>query len=50
MSKDEIVLELTKLVYEQAIKDSHASESDDNVEKIVADLYNYFFDNIRYAE
>lgn len=46
MSKEEIALELTKLVYPTAHHDNKASNTTQTPEQLITNLYNYIFNNI----
>lgn len=51
MSKEEIALELTKLSYDKYVGNKVTSSKDGiDVEKEVANLYNYIYENLKVSE
>lgn len=50
MSKNELALELTKLVYDKVILSTRYTDKACKTEEVIAEVYNYFLDHINYSE
>ncbi len=50
MSKDEIALELTKLISEKVLSGIAYTDNSGHPEKAIAEVYNYLYENIKHSE
>lgn len=50
MNKEELALELTKIISEKIVSGLAYTESSRNPEKALVDAYNYIYENIKFSE